>query len=87
MLTKEHQLQLGLFVCETVLEALVRTHPEPARLQRELQQAFARCEAMAVTQEWFQQQECSHLQTSMNAFLSLAAQAQPAKSHQAKPSS
>ena len=73
-MTKEHQLQLGLFVCESVLEALVRTHPEPARLHAELKQTFARCEAMLASQEWFEQQESSHLQTSMNVFLSLTAQ-------------
>jgi len=67
--TKNEQLHIGLIVCETVLEALLRAHPNKQELRRELVEAFAALRANAATADSFGEQEQAHLASSMDAFL------------------
>ena len=68
-MTKENQLQVGLLVCQTLLEALIRTHPNKEALRRELNERFAFLEATAATDESLGAQERGHMKTAMDAFL------------------
>jgi hypothetical protein len=67
--TKNEQLHLGLIVCETVLEALIRTHPNKQELRRELAERFAALRVSAASNESLGEQEQAHLAASMDAFL------------------
>jgi hypothetical protein len=67
--TKNEQLHIGLIVCETVLEALIRTHPNKPELRRELAQRFAALRVNADSDESWGEQEQAHLGASMDAFL------------------
>ena len=68
-MTKNEQLHIGLIVCETVLEALIRTHPNKQELRRELTERFAELRVNAASAELFGEQEQAHLAASMDAFL------------------
>ena len=69
-MTKENQLRVGLLVCETVLEALIRTHPNKEDLRRELAVRFAGLEQTALTgDEPLGEQEQTHMKATMSAFL------------------
>jgi hypothetical protein len=67
--TKNEQLHIGLIVCETVLEAVIRTHPNKQELRRELTERFAELRVNAASAELFGEQEQAHLAASMDAFL------------------
>ena len=68
-MTKNEQLHIGLIVCETVLEAVIRTHPNKQELRRELTERFAELRVNAASAELFGEQEQAHLAASMDAFL------------------
>ena len=68
-MTKNEQLHIGLLVCETVLEALIRTHPNKGELRRELTERFAALQVNATIQESLGEQEEAHMKASMDAFL------------------
>jgi hypothetical protein len=67
--TKQEHLHIGLIVCETVLQALLRTHPNQQELRRELVERFAALRANAATTDAFGEQEQAHLASSMDAVL------------------
>ena len=67
-MTKENQLLVGPLVCETVLEALIRTHPNKETLRRELDERFAVLQATALTDEYLGAQERAHLTATMDSF-------------------
>jgi hypothetical protein len=67
--TKHEQLHIGLIVCETVLQALIRTHPMKQELRRELADRFAALRVNAASAELFGEQEQAHMVASMDAFL------------------
>ena len=69
-MTKENQLQVGLIVCEAVLEALMRTHPNKDELRRELSERFATLQVSAMSEGSLGDQEDAQLKTTMGAFLS-----------------
>jgi hypothetical protein len=73
-LTKNEQLHIGLVVCETVLEALIRTHPDKELLRRELADRFAALRVSAATEESLGEQEEAHLRASMDTFMLLLAE-------------
>ena len=68
-MTKNEQLHIGLVVCETVLEALIRTHPDKEALRRELSSRFAALRINAASDDSFGEQEEAHLTASTDAFL------------------
>ena len=68
-MTKQEQLHIGLIVCQAVLEALIRTHPDKASLKRELSAQFETREVAAVTEDGLGEQEQAHLKASIDAFL------------------
>ena len=69
-MTKQNQLRVGLLVCETVLEALIRTHPDKEALRTELAAGFAALEQTVLTaEEPLGAHEHTHMQMAMNAFL------------------
>jgi len=67
--TKNEQLHIGLMVCETVLEALIRTHPNRQELRRELSERFAALRVNAAGDDSFGEQEEAHLAATLDAFL------------------
>jgi hypothetical protein len=69
VVTRNEQLHIGLFVCETVLEALIRTHPNKSELRRELSDRFAALQTNATLQESLGEQEEAHMKAAMDAFL------------------
>ena len=69
-MTKENQLQVGLLVCEAVLEALMRTHPNKDELHRELSERFTALQVSAMSEGSLGAQEEAQLKTAMGAFLS-----------------
>jgi hypothetical protein len=68
-MTRAEQLHIGLIVCETVLEALIRTHPNKQALRRELAERFAALRVNAASGDMFGEQEQAHLAASMDALL------------------
>ena len=69
-MTKENQLLVGLLVCETVLEALIRTHPNKEVLRPVLAAHFAGLEKTAlIGDEPLGVQELEQMKVTMNAFL------------------
>lgn len=68
-MTKENQLQIGLLVCETVLEALMSTHPDKGALRRELTQRFAALQVSAMGEDCLGEQQEAQLKTAVAAVL------------------
>jgi hypothetical protein len=67
--TKENQLQIGLLVCETVLEALMSTHPNKGELRRELTGRLAALQVSAMGEGSLGEQQEAQLKTAVAAFL------------------
>ena len=66
---RNEQLHIGLIVCETVLEALIATHPNKAELRREIGQRFAALQLNAAADESLGEQEEAHMKAAIDAFL------------------
>jgi hypothetical protein len=68
--TKKEHLHISLFICEAVLDALIRTHPNKEALRHELVQGFGALRVSAMGEESLGEQEEAYMKASMDAFLS-----------------
>jgi hypothetical protein len=69
IVTKIEQLYVGLIVCETVLEALIHTHPNKAELKRELTQRLAALQVNTEVEGALGEQEQAHMKATVDTFL------------------